>query len=80
MGKLRVIKKEQITKWDFVRTFKPPKHLSIESGNICDLEKISKGTPDYDHVSKMFLNTFDIKSDPLKFALNKFSRTAAFSQ
>ena len=47
------------TKWDFLSTFKPPENLSIESGNIFHIEKLNESSPDFEHVSKMFLNTFN---------------------
>ena len=51
--------KEAKTRWDFLSTFKPPEDLSIETGNIWKIETLSEGNPDYDHVSKLFLTTFN---------------------
>ena len=51
--------KETKTRWDFLSTLKPPEDLSIETGNIWRIEQLSEGTPDYDHVSKLFLTTFN---------------------
>ena len=51
--------KEKCTRWDFLSTFKPPQDLSIESGQIFKIERLLESSPDYDHVSKQFLTTFN---------------------
>lgn len=34
MKKLMLKRREETRRWDFLSTFKPPQHLSIESGQI----------------------------------------------
>lgn len=48
---------EKVCRWDFVSTFKPPDHLSVENGKISMLKEIYQGEIDYDFVSKAFLTT-----------------------
>eukprot|EP00347_Sterkiella_histriomuscorum_P016706 403352164 len=51
--------KENIHRWDFVSTFRPPEHLSVESGRINMIKQIFQGEIDYDFVSEKFLSTFN---------------------
>lgn len=53
-----VQKEEKITKWDYIQTFRPPLHLSIESNHIFEIVKLPETSPDFEHVSKAFLDTF----------------------
>ncbi len=58
MQVLPVAKKETIKKWDFVSTFKPSAHLSIENGKIFKIEKVTTNSQEYEFVTNMFLSTF----------------------
>jgi hypothetical protein len=58
-GKTYIKSKEKRTKWDFLSTFVPPEELSIENGNIWKIERLLESSPDYEHVAKMFLDTFN---------------------
>ena len=51
---VKVKRREEVRRWDFLRTFKPPEHLSIESGQIWATEQIFPGSPDYDYVAQNF--------------------------
>lgn len=56
--KIIVKKKEVISRWDYIATFKPPAYLSIENGNIFSIETLSEASPDFEFVSKKFKSTF----------------------
>jgi hypothetical protein len=51
--------KEKKSTWDFLSTFRPPEDLSIETGNIWRKENLSEAAPDYEHVSKLFMTTYN---------------------
>jgi hypothetical protein len=38
---------------------KPPEELSIESGKIWSMEILPEASPDYEYVSKLFLNSIN---------------------
>ena len=56
---VRLKMKETKTHWDYLSTFLPPEELSIEQGKIWQIEKLNEGSPDYDHVSKLFMSTIN---------------------
>jgi hypothetical protein len=56
---VRLKMKETKTHWDYLSTFLPPEELSIEHGKIWQIEKLNEGSPDYDHVSKLFMSTIN---------------------
>lgn len=56
---VRLKMKETKTHWDYLSTFLPPEELSIEHGKIWQIEKLNEGSPDYDHVSKLFISTIN---------------------
>lgn len=58
MTTLKVAKKETVTRWDYLSTFKPPQYLSLEGGTIFKIEKLKENSYDYDMVSKEFINTY----------------------
>jgi hypothetical protein len=57
-AKVMVRRKEQVTRWDYVATFKPPAYLSIENGRIFSVDKLNQGSPDYDFVANLFKTTY----------------------
>ncbi len=57
-GEIRLKNKEKTTRWDFLSTFKPPENLSIETGRIFQVEKLSENSPDFEYCSRLFLTTF----------------------
>ena len=63
MERFKLRSKEKITRWDFFRTFKPPQHLSIESGNIWSKEVLNEGSIDYRYVSDKFQKTFGLDNN-----------------
>ena len=58
MERFKLKSKAKVTRWDFVRTFKPPQHLSVESGTIWNKEVLNEGSIDYKYVSEKFLKTY----------------------
>jgi hypothetical protein len=58
MKKLGVKRSEEVRRWDFLKTFKPPENLSIESGQIWSTEVLNPGSIEYDYVARCFTSTF----------------------
>lgn len=58
MERFKLKTKTKVTNWDFVRTFRPPPHLNIGSGNIFSKETLNEGSIDYKYVSEKFLSTY----------------------
>ena len=58
MKRIALKRKESVVRWDFLSSFKPPPHLSLESGNIFEAKQIYPGSADYDFVAQHFTSTF----------------------
>jgi hypothetical protein len=58
MKRIALKRKESVVRWDFLSSFKPPSHLSLETGNIFEAKQIYPGSPDYDFVAQQFISTF----------------------
>lgn len=59
LRKVLVQREEKTERWDYLTTFKPPAHLSIESGKIYMKEQVHPGSAEYDFVANMFTSTFN---------------------
>lgn len=59
LKKIHLQQKEVIRRWDYLTTFRPPEHLSIESGQIYEKIQIQPGSPEYDFASQLFISTFN---------------------
>ena len=53
---------ENVERWDYLTTLRPPSSLSIESGKIHQLETLGAGCSDYQFVSELFLSTFGLNN------------------
>jgi Poly(ADP-ribose) polymerase catalytic domain len=61
MHKIPLTREVQVKRWDFLRTLKPPEHLSIESGKFHMLEQLHPGSVEYDFVASKFISTYNGK-------------------
>lgn len=58
MLKIEVERTETSQRWDYVSTFKPGPELSLELGQISNIERLLPDSVEFQFIAKRFIETF----------------------